>query len=266
MAMVSPQSRIGVARYGVAVVILTAVLYVASCLLPATSIGAISEESRPDPGWVHLIFGWLSGLKGLPAWSANFVLWAAAWCLLRSRLRAAALLGLAAALLGLTTLVSFKSDGRYSGYYLWQASQIVFAVGAVVAFARSRLRTETSRTTSGVVQRLSHARRLGLRWGLAGLLQGMLVGGAAGLWLASIVNSLYGIGGDNYSGPLSQTTEQEAWVYIRGLGLGLGFGGGLSGTVCGLMGCIWGIVEAKSASSVRPEPESSQSAERGAQC
>jgi hypothetical protein len=104
-------------------------------------------------------------------------------------------------------------------------------------------KTGTSRPTPGIVDLLSPASRLGLKWGLAGLLQGMLIGGAAGLWLASINNALYGIGGDNYSGPLSRTTEQEAWVYIRGLGFGLALGGGVLAVVCGLMGCFWGIVE-----------------------
>jgi hypothetical protein len=68
-----------------------------------------------------------------------------------------------------------------------------------------------------------------------------------------IVNALYGIGGDNYSGPIAQTTEQAVWVYIRGVGLWLTFGGGLSAIVCGLMGCLWGTVEARPASSVKSE-------------
>lgn len=91
---------------------------------------------------------------------------------------------------------------------------------------------------------------------------GMPLGGAAGLWLAMIDNALYGIGGDNYSGPLSRTTEQATWVYIRGLGFGLAFVGGLLAVVCGSMGCLWGIVEARSARSVKSEPELAERAEQ----
>jgi hypothetical protein len=81
----------------------------------------------------------------------------------------------------------------------------------------------------------------------------MIIGGAAGLWLATIDNALYGIGGDNYSGPLSRTTEQAAWVYLRWLGFGLACVGGLLAVVCGLMGFLWGIVEAKSARKSDPD-------------
>ncbi len=101
---------------------------------------------------------------------------------------------------------------------------------------------------------LVHAARIALHWGLAGLLLGMIIGGAAGLWFASIVNALYGIGGDNYSGPLFLTTEQAAWVYLRGLSLGFAFVGGPLAVVSGLMGFVCGLVEAKSARSVKPEP------------
>jgi hypothetical protein len=119
---------------------LTVTLYVAACCLPATtigdlSLGAVSDtpvKSSPDVGLVHLLLGWLSGLQGLPAWSSNFVLWAGIVCLLRRRLRRAAVLGVAAALLGLTTLTSFKHDGRYIGYYLWQSSELVFAAGSIL--------------------------------------------------------------------------------------------------------------------------------------
>jgi hypothetical protein len=104
----------------------------------------------------------------------------------------------------------------------------------------------TSLPPSGVGNRLSHALRLGFRWGVAGLLLGTLIGGVAGLWLAMLDNALYGIGGDNYSGPISRTTEQAMWVYIRWLGFGVTFGGGILALVCGLMGGLWGIVEAKS--------------------
>jgi hypothetical protein len=125
-------------------------------------------------------------------------------------------------------------------------------------------KTGASRPRPGIVKRVSHASRLGLKWGLAGLLLGALIGGAAGLWLAMQVNALYGIGGDNYSGPLSQTPAQEAWVYVKGLGLGVALVGGLLAVVCGLMGCVWGIVEGQPASSEKAEPEERKTAEQNA--
>ena len=76
-----------------------------------------------------------------------------------------------------------------------------------------------------------------------------------------VVNALYGIGGDNYSGP-SVTTEQAAWVYLRGLGFGLACVGELLAVVCGLMGFLWGIVEAKFVR--KSEPDASGRAEQDA--
>ncbi len=125
--------------YCAGIVLLTGVLYAASCFLPATTITSVGDG--PDVGLLHLLLGWASGLRGLPAWSANFVLWAAAAYLEAGRFRAAAVLGVAAALLGLTTLTSFKADTKYAGYYVWQSSQIAFAIGAIVAacwFRRTR--------------------------------------------------------------------------------------------------------------------------------
>jgi hypothetical protein len=92
------------------------------------------------------------------------------------------------------------------------------------------------------------------RWGLSRLVMGMVIGGAAGLWLAMIYTTLYGIGGDNYSGPLSLTSEQEAWVYVAYLGLGGACGGAGLATVSGLMGFVWGIVQAKSPRAVKSCP------------
>jgi hypothetical protein len=128
------------------VVWLTVTLYAAACCLPATTIGdysggALSDvpvNPLPGLGWHHLVCGWLSGLQGLPAWSSNFVLWAGIVCLLERRLRKAAVLGVAAALLGLTTLTSFKHDHRYIGYYLWQSSELVFAAGSILLCLRAR--------------------------------------------------------------------------------------------------------------------------------
>jgi hypothetical protein len=105
----------------------------------------------------------------------------------------------------------------------------------------SRRRWRRRDSSRVAVKSLSHAARLALWWGLAGLLLGMVLGGMAGLWLAMVDNTLYGIGGDNYSGPISRTREQEVWVYIRWLGLGLAFVGGPLAVVCSLMGWFRGI-------------------------
>jgi hypothetical protein len=75
------------------------------------------------------------------------------------------------------------------------------------------------------------------------------------------VNALYGIGGDNYSGPLSQTPAQEAWVCVKGLGLGVALVGGFLALVSGLMGCVWGFVEDQPASLEKAEPEKGSAAE-----
>ena len=130
MAQAHVGGRVVGGRYVAAVYFVSACLYVVSCLLPATDIGG---DFGPYLGLFHLLFGWVSGLKGLPAWSSNFVLWAGLVCLLLSRFRMAAVLGVTAALLGLTTLTSFKSDGMHAGYYVWQTSQFVFAGGALTA-------------------------------------------------------------------------------------------------------------------------------------
>jgi hypothetical protein len=91
--------------------------------------------------------------------------------------------------------------------------------------------------TPGAVKLLTHVARFGLRWGLAGLLLGALIGGGAGLYPAMCCNALY-------SGP-ALTTAQQAWAYIAWFRLGATFVGGLSAVFCGVMGCIRGIVEAK---------------------
>ena len=61
--------------------------------------------------------------------------------MLRCRFGAAALLASTATLLGLTTLVSFKTEGKYAGYYVWQASQVCLATSATCCWFRQRRRT-----------------------------------------------------------------------------------------------------------------------------
>ena len=40
--------------------------------------------------------------------------------------------------LGLTTLTCFKNEGKYIGYYLWQTSQAVLALGSLHIWQRGR--------------------------------------------------------------------------------------------------------------------------------
>lgn len=137
MASESTKASGAISTFSTVVVILTGLLYVVSCFLPATTIGSFGD-GKLDIGLIHLVFGYLSGLRGIPAWSANFIIWLAAGCFLDSKYRAASVLGVMAALLGLTTLTSFKLEAMYVGYYLWQSSLIIFAVGAIVARYWSR--------------------------------------------------------------------------------------------------------------------------------
>jgi hypothetical protein len=125
---------------------ITAYLFAAACVLPATDIrsfdgGALSDSpSRHDPtlGFVHLLFGWMDLYRSLPPWGSNFVLWAGVVQLRRGRPGSAAILGILSFGLGLTTLTSYKSEAKYVGYYLWQASQVVFAGGSYITWLGAR--------------------------------------------------------------------------------------------------------------------------------
>ena len=129
--------------YVASLVAVTMGLYLAACCLPATDLGdsldfgtsdaGPYEPPAPSPGWMHVVFGVMSG-KGLPAWSANIVLCAGVVCLILRRIGAATALGVAATVLGLTTLTAFKYNHVYSGYYVWQTSHTLFAVGSCVGF------------------------------------------------------------------------------------------------------------------------------------
>jgi hypothetical protein len=97
-------------------------LYALGCALPV-----IHDRDGPLPGWACLLLCWRPPLC-LP-WSANLFLAAGLLCLGRGRYRMAAGLGTASALLGLTTW-AFVNRNVGIGYYLWQASPILLAVGA----------------------------------------------------------------------------------------------------------------------------------------
>src|SRR5262249_11802126 len=95
-----------------------------------------------------LAFGWVDFPHSLPPFSANFVLWIAGVYFVRRRFGTAAVLGVVATLLGLTTLTSYKNEGRHVGYFCWQSSQIVLAVGATMAWWIQRKDTAAQESTA----------------------------------------------------------------------------------------------------------------------
>jgi len=131
-------------QFTTGVVAVAATLYLAACCLPATEIGSLNGWSDgpapqwPTFGWAHLAFGWLDFPHSLPAWSANFVLGAGMLCALRGGRGSASALGILAVFLGLTTLTSYKDEGRYIGFNLWVGSQMVFAGGTTAIWVLSR--------------------------------------------------------------------------------------------------------------------------------
>jgi hypothetical protein len=106
------------------VLLLVAGVYALACALPV-----IHDGDGPLPGWACLLLCWRPPLC-LP-WSANLFLAAGLLCLGSGRYRTASWLGTAAALLGLTTW-AFVNKHVGIGYYFWQASPILLAIGAPV--------------------------------------------------------------------------------------------------------------------------------------
>ena len=127
-------------------------LYVAACACPAVKVKnagmalinalLVSLGGKPDAqgpeyeevlGVEMLLAGWRSPL--IIPWSANLLL-LGGWILLLRRKNAAALgFGIAAALAGLAGLSTWsllpEREQLLVGSYLWQASLIVFALGAL---------------------------------------------------------------------------------------------------------------------------------------
>jgi hypothetical protein len=89
------------------------------------------------PGWETLLFGWVPPLC-IP-WSANLLLLVGWILLLCKRYRAALWLGVVAALAGLTTLWLSVEEGwekLLAGYFVWQASLFLFALGALALWRK----------------------------------------------------------------------------------------------------------------------------------
>ena len=96
-------------------------VYALACALPV-----VVGREGPLPGWACLLLCWRPPLC-LP-WSANVFLAAGLLCLGRGRCRLACGLGSTAALLGLTTW-AFVDRHVEAGYFLWQGSLVLLAVG-----------------------------------------------------------------------------------------------------------------------------------------
>jgi hypothetical protein len=142
-----------VARVYVSLVVAT--LYFAACVSPAVEWVDVPRVSR-DFGDIQLFHNWETGSRiGLWAlvfgwsppwtipWSANLLLVIGWVLLLLNKNTLAWSFGTAAALLGLSTwaLRHTSNDVQLNlrvGYYLWQASLIVFAVGSMAIWLRER--------------------------------------------------------------------------------------------------------------------------------
>jgi hypothetical protein len=103
-------------------------LYALACAAPA-----VRGAGGDLPGLALLGRRWIAPAPAvlcLP-WSANVLLGAGLRCVLLRRYRAASALGWTGALLGLTAW-SVAENGFLVGYYLWQASFFLLALGAGV--------------------------------------------------------------------------------------------------------------------------------------
>jgi hypothetical protein len=101
-------------------------LYVAACLLPALDTAHLGS-SRTGRGLSLLLTGWQRPFC-LP-WSANLLLGLGLLCLSWKRYRLASVLGGAAALAGLTIPAFVGPLHLLSGYYFWQTSLVLLALG-----------------------------------------------------------------------------------------------------------------------------------------
>jgi hypothetical protein len=154
------QQRLDVrSRSRLALALLVGSLYVAACACPAVEFTVVDVPRAHDFGEIdvfpHLGLGPHTGLAALLCgwagawafpWFANVFLLAGLILLLVRRNALALGFGTAAALLGFSTWPLFRcfqpdpneSSRLLVGAYLWQASLIVFASGALVVWLRER--------------------------------------------------------------------------------------------------------------------------------
>jgi len=128
------------------VAVVVCLLNLLACFLPCIDCGPGFQSSDPgfpdfeagwNFGWQILLLGWGGGNNGVP-WSANVFLALGLACLWKRWLRAAAWLGVLASLLGLTTWWVRRFNTLMVGYYIWQASLLVLAVGAALSVRKSK--------------------------------------------------------------------------------------------------------------------------------
>ncbi len=130
----------------------------------ATLGGKPSDITGPEDievlGVETLLVGWRTPL--IIPWSANFLL-LIGWILLLCKKNTAALrFGVAAVLAGLSTWAfSYEWKQLLLGYYLWQASMVVFALGALAI----RYQVVGTQKETGGVDRQAEP----LVWGLAAI-------------------------------------------------------------------------------------------------
>src|SRR4051812_26174271 len=104
---------------------IVALLYAAACFTPAIRVDDGIPSSDLDfklgtvPGLFILLLGWTGGNNGVP-WSANVFLGGGLLLLALKRFRGAAVLGVLAAALGLTTCWVWGAGNLRLGYFLWQ--------------------------------------------------------------------------------------------------------------------------------------------------
>jgi hypothetical protein len=130
---------------------LTCLLFLLACLLPCIDCGP--EVPSSDPGWPDFESGWHFGLtilllgsdggnNGVP-WSANVFLALGLICLVYPKPRAAAVCGVIASVLGLTTWWVRRDDVLLVGFYAWQASLFALAGGAIRMIRTTAGQSET---------------------------------------------------------------------------------------------------------------------------
>jgi hypothetical protein len=113
-------------------------LYAVALFAPALKVRLLDTEGDL-PGWEALVFGWMPGTC-IP-WSANLLLLVGWIALLCGRYRSALWLGIAAALAGFTTLglgVLVGWETLLVGYFVWQASLLLFALGSWTLWRKSK--------------------------------------------------------------------------------------------------------------------------------
>jgi hypothetical protein len=120
------------------------ILYAVACFTPAIYVDDGRSSSDLDfkigspVGLFILFYGWPGGNNGIP-WSANVFLALGLLVLCAKWFRAAFVLGSIATMLGLTTWWVWGYENLLVGYYLWQASLAVFAVGTGWVSIRLRI-------------------------------------------------------------------------------------------------------------------------------